>query len=97
MKIYNRNGVTTMERSLVLKLGQLFKIVHNMFFTQEIVKFRKQTTLLNSLYLHQPRAHTNSYKYSFVPHTILLWNYLTFELGSASSFFKVFKYFLYNK
>ena len=62
------------------------------FFTQEIVNFRKEAALLSNtrfiylLYLHQPRAHTNSYYLSFVPHTIMLWNYLTFELGSASSF-----------
>ena len=88
---------TLEKRGLELKLGQLFKIVHNLcFFPEDIVKLREQTPLLSntrslhSLYLHQPRAHTNSYFYSFVPHTCSYWNSLPFETVNAPSY-NVFK------
>ncbi len=64
---------TLEKRRLEHKLGQLFKIVHNLcFFPEDIVKLREQTPLLSntrslhSLYLHQPRAHTNSYSSLFI-------------------------------
>ena len=40
---------TLERRRLELKLGQLFKIVHNLcYFPEEIVKFREQTPLLSN-------------------------------------------------
>ena len=93
---------TLERRRLELKLGQLFKIVHNLcYFPEEIVKFREQTPLLSNtrslhpLYLHQPRAHTNSFHFSFVPHTCSLWNSLPFNIVNASSF-SIFKHKLKN-
>ena len=85
--------LSTLEgRRLEFKLGQLFEIVHNLcFFPEDIVKLKEQTPLLSNtrslhpLYLHQPRAHTNSYQYSFVPHTCSVWNSLTFDTVNASS------------
>ena len=79
---------TLERRRLELKLGQLFKIIHNLcYFSEEIVNFREQTSRsLHPLYLHQPRAHTNSFHYSFVPHTCSLWNSLPFNIVNASPF-----------
>ena len=81
-----------------LKLGQLFKIVHKLcFFPEDFVKLREQTPLLSNthslhpLYLHQPRAHTNSYFCSFVPHTCSFWNSLPFDnIVNASSLNSMF-------
>ena len=84
---------TLERRRMDLKLGQLFKIVHKLCsFPEGIVRFREQTPLLSNtrsvhpLYLNQPRVHTNSYYYSFVPHTCSLWNSLPFEIINASSY-----------
>ena len=93
---------TLESRRLELKLGQLFKIVHNLcFFPEGIVNLREQTPLLSNtrylhpLYLHQPRAHTSSYFYSFVPHSCSLWNSLPFQSVNASSY-NVFKHNIKN-
>ena len=85
--------IPTLERRrLELKLGHLFKIVHNLcFFLQGVILPREQTPLVSSnqtthsLSLVQPFAHTNSYLYSFVPHTISYWNSLPQELVIAHS------------
>ena len=84
---------TLERRRMDLKLGQLFKIVHKLcFFPEGIVRLREQTPLLSNtrsvhpLYLNQPRVHTNSYYYSFVPHTCSLWNSLPFEIVNVSSY-----------
>ena len=93
---------TLERRRLELKQGQLFKIIHNLcFFPKQIVKLREQTPLLSNnrslhpLYLSQPRAHTNSYHYSFVPHTCSLWNSLPLEIVNASSY-NIFKHSIQN-
>ena len=93
---------TLERRRLDLKLGLLFKIVHKLcFFPDGIVKLREQSTLLSNtrflhpLYLHQPRAHTNSFQFSFVPHTSYLWNSLPFNIVNAPSF-NSFKHNLHN-
>ena len=90
--------IPTLERRrLELKLGHLFKIVHNLcFFPQGVFELREQTPLLSitwsahSLSLVQPFARTNSYLYSFVPNTVSHWNSLPQELVNAPSF-KLFK------
>ena len=63
-------------RRLELKLGHLFKIIHNLcFFPQGVILPREQTPLIcstrstHSLPLIQHFARTNSYLYSFVPCT----------------------------
>ena len=93
---------TLERRRLDLKLGLLFKIVHKLcFFPDGTVKLREQSTLLSNtrflhpLYLHQPRAHTNSFQFSFVPHTSYLWNSLPFNIVNAPSF-NSFKHNLHN-
>ena len=57
---------TLERRRLDLKLGQLFKIIHNFcYFPEGIINLREQTPLLTNTrffhphYLHQPLAHTN--------------------------------------
>ena len=87
-----------MERRLEFKLGQLFKIVHNLCFSLE--RFLNlgskqlfsgiQVLFIRYVFINRELIYTNSYKYSFVPRTIMLWNYLTFELVSTSSFFYFF-------
>ena len=86
--------ILTLERGrLDLKLGHLFKIVHNLcFFPQGVFELREQTPLLSitrsahSLSLVHPFARTNSYLYSFVPNTVSHWNCLPQELVNAPSF-----------
>ena len=90
--------IPTLERRrLELKLGHLFKIVHNLCFSpQGVFELREQIPLLSitrsahSLSLVQPFARTNSYLYSFVPNTVSHWNSLPQELVNAPSF-KLFK------
>ena len=85
--------IPTLERRrLELKLGHLFKIIHNLcFFPQGVILPREQTPLIcstrstHSLPLIQPFARTNSYLYSFVPHTVSYWNLLPQELVNAPS------------
>ena len=85
--------IPTLERRrLELKLGHLFKIIHNLcFFPEGVFCYREQTPLVtstrsaHSLTLVQLFAHTNSYLYSFVPHTISCWNSLPEELVTSSS------------
>ena len=93
---------TLERRRLDLKLGQLFKIIHNFcYFPEGIINLREQTPLLTNtrflhpLFLHQPLAHTNSFQYSFVPHTSSVWNSLPFSIVNASSF-NIFKHNIQN-
>ena len=79
------------ERRLNLKLGLLFKILHEFCYFPETESF---TTLRNycssrsthCLQLTVPFAHTNSYKYSFFPHTIQQWNSLDTSCVFANSY-----------
>ena len=79
------------ERRLDLKLGLLFKILHEFCYFPETESF---TTLRNycssrsthCLQLTVPFAHTNSYKYSFFPHTIQQWNSLDTSCVFANSY-----------
>ena len=60
-----------------LKLCQLYKIIHGLcYFPDDIFTYRTNSTCrnVNSMSLLHPFAHTNAYYYSFVPHTITLWN-----------------------
>lgn len=96
------NLPTLERRRLELKLGHLFKIVHNLcFFPNNIIRFREltqtvsSTRSVHSLCLEQPFAHTNSFYYSFVPHATSIWNSLPQELVTAPSL-QVFKSNLHN-
>ena len=63
-----------------LKLCQLYKIIHCLcYFPDDIFTYGTNSTCRNMNYMSllHPFAHTNSNYYSFVPHTITLWNSLS--------------------
>ena len=66
-----KNPPWTYMKAAGAKSGATFQ---NSSQSKDIVKLREQTSILSTtrslhpLYLYQPRAHTNSYFYSFVPH-----------------------------
>ena len=67
------------ERRIELKLGLLYKIVHNLcFFPDSSWEYRKcrSNRSSHSQQLSVPFAHTNSYFYSFFPHASSRWNML---------------------
>ncbi len=67
------------ERRLELKLGLLFKIVHNLCYFPSVPELRVGCPSLRTshpLQLKLPLAHTNAYHYSFFPHTMSAWNSL---------------------
>ena len=74
------------ERRIHLKLGLLYKIIHGLcYFPDEVFIFgpNLHSTTMNPLTLHQPFAHTNAFYYSFVPHTVSLWNSLSYSQVAA--------------
>ena len=81
---------TLQERRLHTKLGLLYKIVHGLCFFPEGTFHLRHLNLSNranhDFQFVVPFAHTNSFKYSFVPHTTSVWNSLQKESVSASSF-----------
>ena len=75
-------------RRLHLKLCTLYKIVYGLcYFPPDIfvprVSYSQRTS--HCLSFHQPHAYTSSLQYSFVPHTISLWNSLPWPTVSAPS------------
>ena len=77
------------ERRADLKLGLLFKTVHNLcFFTDGLWEFRncRSGRTSHSQQLSIPFAHTNSYFYSFFPHTSSNWNMLNETCISSQSY-----------
>ena len=74
------NLPSLMYRRTHLKLCQLYKIIHGLcYFPDDIFTYWINSTCrnVNSMSLLHPFAHTNAYYYSFVPHTITLWNSLS--------------------
>ena len=71
-----------------LKLCQLYKIIYGLcYFPEDIFTNRSNSICrsVNPKALLQPFARTNSYYYSFVPHTINLWNSLGVDQVTAVS------------
>ncbi len=71
-----------------LKLCQLYKIIHGLcYFPEDIFSYRTNSTCrsVNPMALYQPFARTNAYYFSFVPHTITLWNSLNINQVTAVS------------
>ena len=76
------------ERRIHLKLGLLYKIIHGLcYFPDEVFTFRPNlhSRTMNPLTLQQPFARTNAFYYSFVPHTVSLWNSLSYSQVTAAS------------
>ncbi len=75
------------QRRTHLKLCLLYKIVHNLCYTQEFfpIGIIFYNSRMNSLSLYQPFARTNAFYFSYVPHTISLWNSLDSNHVSAQS------------
>jgi len=79
------------QRRMYLELCLLFKITHGLcqfptgIFTPGQIPHNFK---INSLQLCQPFARTNAFHFSFVPHTVSLWNLLHPEqvAGSYSQF-----------
>ena len=72
--------VSTLEEwRIELKLGLLFKIVHNLCHfpnPPELRGCRSNLRYPHALQLKLPLAHTSAYHYSFFPHTMSAWNSL---------------------
>ena len=78
------------DRRLELKLGILFKLVHNLcFFPEGSWSYHpncRNSRNSHSLQLSRPLAHTNSYMYSFFPHTVSNWNMLDNKTVTCTSY-----------
>jgi len=74
-------------RRLFLKLCTIFKVLHGLcYFPQNVFSAREtRSHVCRPLMLTHPFARTNSYFYSFVPHSILQWNNLPEHVVSSSS------------
>ena len=80
---------TLEERRLHLKLGLMFKIIHNLCYFPSIPALRSTIPGLRSshpLQFDPPFAHTNAYKFSFFPHTMSVWNSLSNECVTCTSY-----------
>lgn len=77
------------ERRLHAKLSLLFKIIHKLCFYPEgtfnVREHSYSNRVSHQFQLSVPFAHTNSFLYSFVPHTSSIWNSLSHESVSAPS------------
>jgi hypothetical protein len=73
---------TLEQRRVHLKLGLMYKIIYNLcYFPPGIFSFKnyshyttRNSSAMHPLSLEQHFAHTNAFYYSFVPHSISLWN-----------------------
>ena len=91
-------GLSTLaSRRTNLKLCFLYQVLHNssLYFVAPLLHRNIPVNVRNAslLSLVRPFAHTNSYLYSFFPHSISLWNDLPFACQAASNL-NSFKYYL---
>ena len=101
--LLNCVGLPSLEyRRLETRLCTLYKIIYNLCYFEHGI-FTLSTTLSHrvhhNLVLNRPFARTNSYFYSFVPHTISIWNNLDSSVicASLSSFRNKLHSVLLNK
>ena len=90
---------TLEERRLQLKLGLLFKIIHNLCHFPNAPKLRgshPNLRLSHPLQLKQPLAHSNAYHYSFFPHTMSAWNSLENPFIAANNYAAFMKHLRTN-
>ena len=74
---------------LHLKLGLMFKIIHHLCYFPSIPAFQNNISNLKGSHLSQldpSFARTNAYKFSFFPHTMLVWNSLSDECVTSTSY-----------
>ena len=94
-------GLVTLERRrLDLSLCLLYKYVNSMCYFPEGLISKRCNSRYNihvnhPLLLEQPFASTNSHLYSFIPHTISIWNSLPSSIVLAPSL-NSFKFLLSN-
>ena len=67
---------TLEECRLHLKLGLMFKIIHNLCYYPDTPSFcdNFHSRAAHAFQLRLPFAHTNSYYFSYFPHTMSVWN-----------------------
>ena len=86
------------ERRIHARLGLLYKIIYKLsYFPEGTFKFRGNSLpnrCSHQLELQVPFARTNSYFYSFVPHTTSLWNSLPKDTINLSTSHRSFMYHL---
>ena len=90
---------TLEERRIELKLGLLFKIVHNLCHfpnPPELRGCRSNLRYHHALQLKLPLAHTNAYYYSFFPHTTSAWNSLDNPYIASTNYVAFKKYLRTN-
>ena len=75
------------EREEMLRKCTIFRVLHGLcYFPQNVFSAREtRSHVCRPLMLTHPFARTNSYFYSFVPHSILQWNNLPEHVISSSS------------
>ena len=81
----NFNMPTLADRRLQLKLCTMYKIIHGLTYFPSVFVPRNTRTHIDSPLFIQPFARTNSYLYSFIPHSISLWNSLPSNITTACS------------
>ena len=76
------------ERRLHLKLGLMFKIIHNLCYYPDVPSFRDKIHR-RAAFVFQfklPFAHTNAYYFSNFPHTMSVWNSLDSKCVTSSTY-----------
>ena len=89
------NLPTLEERRIHLKLGLLFKILHNLCYFPNLPPFRENVGSLREPHDQQlavPLARTNSYHYSFFPHTLRTWNSLDSSCVTTNNYVSFMKH-----
>jgi len=76
------------ERKLHLKLGLMFKIIHNLCYYPDIPCFRDNIhrRAAHAIQFKAPFAHTNVYYFAYSPHTMSVWNSLDSECVTSSTY-----------
>ena len=79
---------TLEECRLHLKLGLMFKIIHNLCYYPDTPSFRDNfhSRAAHAFQFRLPFAHTNSYYFSYFPHTMSVWNSLDNECVASSTY-----------
>ena len=90
------NLCTLEERRVVMRLSVLYQILNGSWYFQTGVFLPDRSLRHHSLHEHtliQPFCRTNSFRFSYVPASIALWNSLDDAIVSAESL-PLFKYHL---